>query len=146
MDPHARPVDEVIHPLTEDECWTLLGQQELGRLAFHLGDEVDIRPINYVVDAPRRRLIFRTAEGDKLLGVVMDSDVAFEIDEITGDHASSVVVHGNARRLEGREADVVEQLPLRPWVPTEKWHVVAIEPRSVTGRTFDLSRPWQHLR
>ena len=37
-------------------------------------------PINYATDG--RRLYFKTAEGSKLLGIVMNEDVAFEIDHI----------------------------------------------------------------
>ena len=33
-----------------DECWELLGAHALGRLAFHLADQVHVTPINYVVD------------------------------------------------------------------------------------------------
>ena len=34
-----------------DECWELLRAHAMGRLAFHLADEVHITPINYVVAA-----------------------------------------------------------------------------------------------
>ncbi|XVX19995.1 pyridoxamine 5'-phosphate oxidase family protein [Actinomycetota bacterium] len=140
-----RPTEEVIHNLSEDECWDLLSKHEFGRLAFHLAGDVDIRPINYVVHD--RQILFITAPGDKLLGIVMNSDVAFEIDEVLKDeHAMSVIVHGNARHLDGPDAQIIEQLPLRPWVPTAKYDVVAITPSFVTGKRFDLSRPWSHMR
>ena len=42
-------------------------------------------PINYAVEGGS--LLFRTAEGNKLLSVVMGSDVAFEIDHYGGDSA-----------------------------------------------------------
>ena len=92
------------------------------------------------------RLIFRTAEGSKLLGVVMNSDVAFEIDHITEDSATSVVLRGSAVVLEGDEADFVDTLPLRPWVDTTKLVVVCITPTEISGRTFQLHRPWLHMR
>ena len=57
-------------------------------------DQVHITPINYVVD--KDTLLFRTAEGSKLLGVVMDEDVAFEIDGENGHIAWSVIVRGTA--------------------------------------------------
>ena len=41
--------------LTDDDCWEMLHAQEFGRLAFHLADEVHLVPINYAVDADRRR-------------------------------------------------------------------------------------------
>ncbi len=86
-----------LHP---DECWEFLAAREFGRLAYHLIDEVHIVPINYAVDD--RRLVFLTAEGSKLLGLTMNSDVAFEVDEIEGEQAVSVIVPRTrppARRL-----------------------------------------------
>lgn len=136
---------EPVHALSEDECWDFLHEQEFGRLAFHLLDEVHLVPLNYAVDHDRR-LIFRTAEGSKLLGLTINDDVAFEIDSFTDTLAKSVVARGRARHLEGRDADATDQLPLRPWVNTAKFNVVAIEVDEITGRTFELDRPWLHMR
>ena len=133
--------DEVVTELTQDECWEMLGEEEFGRLAFRLVDEVHIAPINYV--AAGGCLLFRTAEGDKLLSVVMGAEVAFEIDRYSQDSARSVVVRGSARLLPEDEARHVDLLPLRSWLPTLKYNVVEIEPMVVTGRAFDLSRPWR---
>ena len=109
-------------------------------MAFHLVGEVHIAPINYAVDG--ERILFMTAEGSKLLGITMNADVAFEVDEVTDDHAMSVIVRGRARELEGSEKYVVEQLPVRPWVNTPKYGVVSITVEEITGRRFDLRRPW----
>ena len=130
--------------LTEGECWEMLSREEFGRLAFHLAGEVHITPINYVVDG--RRLLFRTAEGGKLLGVAMNDDVAFEIDDFGDTLASSVVLRGRASILEGPDADIVDNLPLRPWVPTTKLMVVEIRVDEISGRKFTLQRPWLHAR
>ena len=134
-----------ISELHEDECWEFLREQEFGRLAFHLLDEVHIVPLNYAVD-PHQRLVFRTAEGSKLLGLTINDDVAFEIDEFTDDWARSVVVRGRATTLEGRDKDATDQLPLRPWVDTAKFNVIAIEVEEINGRRFELTRPWLHMR
>jgi nitroimidazol reductase NimA-like FMN-containing flavoprotein (pyridoxamine 5'-phosphate oxidase superfamily) len=123
----------------------MLHAQEFGRLAFHLLDEVHIVPLNYAVDQDRR-IIFRTAEGSKLLGLTINDDVAFEVDEFSEDLATSVVLRGRARHLEGRDADATDQLPLRPWVNTAKYNVVAIEVDEINGRRFELTRPWLHMR
>ncbi len=130
--------------LDEETSWGMLHDQEFGRLAFHLADEVHLVPINYAVD-DRRRIVFRTSEGSKLLGLTMNADVAFEIDEYTEDLARSVVVRGRARQLEGDEEDETEQLPLRPWINTAKFNVIAIEVDEITGRQFELNRPWLHM-
>ena len=137
--------DSPVSVLTTDECWDLIRGREFGRLAFHLADEVHIVPLNYAVDH-LGRIVFRTAEGSKLLGLTMDADVAFEIDELDEDHARSVVVRGRARALDGSEADEAEQLPLRPWVASVKLNVVAITVDEISGRAFSLHRPWRHLR
>lgn len=136
--------DEVVQQLTEEQCWQELNTHEFGRLAFHLADEVTIVPVNYCTD--NGALYFRTAEGSKLLGVTMNPDVAFEIDNFLGDTAMSVIVRGRAVEVEGPEKAAAEQLPLRPWVPTAKYSIVKIEVTEVSGRHFDLSKPWEHMR
>jgi nitroimidazol reductase NimA-like FMN-containing flavoprotein (pyridoxamine 5'-phosphate oxidase superfamily) len=136
--------DEVVTDLTLEECWQMLRDEEFGRLAYRLVDEVHITPINYAVDGGT--LLFRTAEGNKLLAVVMGSEVAFEIDRYGEESARSVVVRGVARLLPEDEAHRAENVPLRPWVPTLKYNVVEIQPKVVSGRAFELSRPWLHLR
>ena len=147
-DPSMDDDDETQSPitrLTDEQCWDLVRSKEFGRLAYHLAGEVHLVPINYATDG--ERLFFRTAEGSKLLGIVMNEDCAFEIDEVTDETATSVVMRGRARLLEGQEETAVESLPLRPWVPTLKFNVVAITPNDdeITGRTFHLKRPWTHL-
>ncbi|CCH79508.1 conserved hypothetical protein [Nostocoides japonicum T1-X7] len=137
--------ETAVRALDDTECWELLRGEEFARLAFHLAGEVHIVPLNYATDGGR--LFFRTAEGSKLLGVTMNDDVALEIDHFDdeAEKAWSVVVRGNATVLEGSAADVVEELPLRPWVPTAKYVVVAITPGEITGRAFRISKPWQHM-
>ena len=136
--------DGVTRELTYDECWEALSGEEFGRLAFLLGDEINLVPINYAVDG--ETLLFRTAEGSKLLGVVMHPEVVFEIDRFSDEEALSVIIHGTARKLEEDEEHRAESVPLRPWVDTEKYNVVEIAPSRVTGRHFDLNRPWLKMR
>ena len=136
--------DDAVRVLTPDQCWEVLRAEEFGRLAFALVDEIHITPINYAVDDDV--LLFRTAEGSKLLSVVMGGDVAFEVDRYGEESARSVVVRGSARLLPEDEAHRAENVPLRPWVPTLKYNVVEIIPEVVSGREFHLERPWLHLR
>ena len=135
--------DETVTELSLEECWQMLREEELGRLAFRMVDEVHIAPVNFAVD--HDTLLFRTAGGEKLLAVAMGSEVAFEVDRWTEDTARSVVVRGSARILSEEEEHRAENLPLRPWVGSPKYNVVEITPRVVTGRAFRLSRPWLHL-
>jgi uncharacterized protein len=136
--------EDVITELDQEECWAALHAEEFGRLAYRLGDEVNLVPLNYAVDGDT--LLFRTAEGSKLLAIVMHPDVVFEIDSYDEDSAQSVIVRGRARLLEEDEAHRAESTRLRPWLPTLKYNVVEIVPVQVTGRRFDLSRPWLHMK
>jgi nitroimidazol reductase NimA-like FMN-containing flavoprotein (pyridoxamine 5'-phosphate oxidase superfamily) len=136
--------DQIVTELTSEECWEMLRAEEFGRLAYRLVDEVHITPINYAVQGGS--LLFRTAEGNKLLAVVMGSEVAFEIDRFDEESARSVVVRGTARLLAEDEAHRADNVPLRPWTTTLKYNVVEIQPQVVSGRAFELSRPWLHLR
>jgi nitroimidazol reductase NimA-like FMN-containing flavoprotein (pyridoxamine 5'-phosphate oxidase superfamily) len=135
---------DVIRVLTPEECWDILRAEEFGRFAFRLVDEIHITPINYAVDG--ETMLFRTAEGSKLLGVVMGSPIAFEVDRYDEEWARSVVVRGHTRLLDEHEEHRSEHVPLRPWVPTLKYNVVEIIPEVVSGREFRLERPWLHLR
>ncbi len=128
--------EDPISELTADECWEMLRTHSFGRLAFHLGPEVHLTPINYAVEG--RKLLFRTAPGNKLVGVTMNSDVVFEIDEYDAVSARSVIVRGVARRLDEDQQHRADEVPLRPWVPTAKYEVVEIQPEEVTGRAFFL--------
>jgi Pyridoxamine 5'-phosphate oxidase len=78
--------------LEPDECWRLLREADVGRLAVSIGDRPDIFPINHVVDG--ETVVFKTLDGTKLSGAVFERSVAFEAggyDAWTGD-AWSVVV------------------------------------------------------
>jgi nitroimidazol reductase NimA-like FMN-containing flavoprotein (pyridoxamine 5'-phosphate oxidase superfamily) len=123
--------------LSSEECWQLLRSSSLGRLAVSVGGEPDIYPVNYV--ASDGNLIFRTAQGTKLLELTVNKRVAFETDGVGRDEAWSVVVKGTARALEKQsEIDAADELPLRPLIPTLKYIFVEITPTQVTGRRFPL--------
>ena len=125
--------------LSVEDCWTLLRDEEFGRLAYRLVDEVHVVPINYAVDD--RSLLFRTASGGKLLAAALESDVALEIDWHDDRAAWSVVARGHLSRLPEDQAHRIDDLPRRSWVPTLKYDVVELVPTAVTGRRFRLQRP-----
>jgi nitroimidazol reductase NimA-like FMN-containing flavoprotein (pyridoxamine 5'-phosphate oxidase superfamily) len=126
-----------VQNLTDDECWDLLISSSFGRLAMSISGEPDIYPVNFVT--ADSRLVFRTAEGTKLLELTVNNRVAFEIDGIGRSEAWSVVVRGEARILDKQaEIEAADQLPLRPLIPTLKYIYVEITPTRVTGRRFQL--------
>lgn len=122
---------------TDEQSLERLASKSFGRLAFHVGGRVEIFPVNY--HAHDRRILFRTAPGTKLAGTIIASDVAFQVDEITGASAWSVIAHGRPRHLE-REAEIEEAaaLPLRPWLPTSKREFVEITIDRISGREYRL--------
>lgn len=124
-----------ITELTPDECWTVLGENSLGRLAVTAAGTVDIFPVNYATSDGM--LYFRTAPGTKLLELAINDRVAFEIDGYTEVEAWSVVVKGRAERVELQsEIDAADRLPLDPWLPTLKYRWVRVIPVELTGRRF----------
>lgn len=130
------PVEEnPVRVLCDDEAWDLLSGVALGRLVTAGGGQVEIFPINFV--AQDRSVLFRTAEGTKLFGAVMNDSVLFEADDHTDAGGWSVIVRGTARVLSTaadiREADRAQ---LVPWIPTEKLRYVRITPNDVSGRHF----------
>jgi nitroimidazol reductase NimA-like FMN-containing flavoprotein (pyridoxamine 5'-phosphate oxidase superfamily) len=133
--------DQTTEWLSPDECWALLRDAEVGRLAIAVMNRPDIFPVNYVVD--HGTVVFRTAEGTKLAGAVLGHAVAFEVDgyDPVGGEAWSVVLKGRALELT-KLLDVFEatDLPLFPWHNSPKPRFVRIEPDSVTGRRFHATK------
>lgn len=123
--------------LSANECWDLLLSASFGRLAVSVAGEPNIFPVNFV--AADGKLVFRTAEGTKLLELTVNERIAFETDGIGREEAWSVVVKGTARILEKQsEIEAADQLPLHPLIPTLKYTFVEITPVETTGRRFIL--------
>ena len=126
-----------IEILKEDEALELMGDHQLGRLVVRIKDDFDIYPLNYVVN--EGKIHFRTAEGSKLFTVSINDRVLFEADEHTEDKAWSVIVKGRARILQRTdEIQEADELPLKPWLPTQKYNYVEITPEEISGRRFQL--------
>jgi uncharacterized protein len=125
---------QIIH-LDDGEMWSLLKRTPMGRLALSAAGELDIFPVNYVVD--EGSLLFRTAAGTKLVELTVNNAVAFEIDGHDATTAWSVVVKGRAARLDHQsDIDRADTLPLTPWIPTLKHTYVRVTPTSLSGRSF----------
>ncbi|MDQ1607606.1 MAG: uncharacterized protein QOE16_338 [Microbacteriaceae bacterium] len=132
--------DPGVQSLSERDCWALLSEATLGRLAVTTDDGVDIFPVNYLVN--NRSVLFRSAPGSKLLQLTEHPTVAFEVDDTRHRRALwSVVVKGVAQRL-GFDSDIEQSgiLALQSLNPTEKSNYIRIIPQTITGRRFEVPR------
>src|SRR4051794_9668259 len=120
--------------IPRDECFELLAQAPIGRLAVNgrAGSPLVV-PVNFVVD--REDIVFRSDPGRKLRDVV-DRPVSFEIDAIDPVHRTgwSVLVEGIAY-----ESEPPAGVELEPWAPGPKAHWVRVVPGSISGRRIRRS-------
>jgi uncharacterized protein len=129
--------------LSDDESWDLLKSAALGRLVTRIGDQLEIFPVNFVTQ--NGTVLFRTAEGTKLFGTVMNDKVLFEVDDHTVAEGWSVVIRGTARVLTAAdEIHEADRAQLLPWVATEKLRFVRITPNEVSGRRFTFGPEPEH--
>ncbi len=128
-----------IEHLTSSECWQLLRDATIGRVAVVRDGEPDIFPVNHAVD--HGTVVYRTGTGT-LFKATLHKNVAFEVDGFEDDTAWSVVLHGRAS--ESRQiTQLIESfsVPVAPWQPGAKPRFIRIEPREISGRRFKVVRP-----
>lgn len=136
-------MDEPVETLPADECWHLLANDGVGRLATAIVSPVtgevepDIFPINFHVHDGA--VLFRTGPGSKLIDLTAQPAVAFQTDGRRGRSYWSIVVRGRARRL-AFDSDIEQSGILETFAahPTEKWNYVRIEVDSITGIRFRI--------
>lgn len=123
--------------LDEDQSWRLLAHTSHGRVATSVAGLIDIVPVNYGVH--NQKLFLRTAPGNKLAAMTINSKIAFEVDGILADEAWSVVVHGTATVLT-TESEIAEarESGVSPWIPTQKDFWIRVHVDSISGRHFQL--------
>jgi uncharacterized protein len=126
--------------LTRSECFDLLADEHLGRVAVvdDLGPMVV--PVNFVLD--RHTVLFRTDEGTKLDAAARGGRVAFEVDGTDAATRTgwSVMVRGEAVEVtDPAELARLRELALEPWAPGAKARYVRILPAAVTGRRISAA-------
>jgi nitroimidazol reductase NimA-like FMN-containing flavoprotein (pyridoxamine 5'-phosphate oxidase superfamily) len=132
--------DDGVTILPEHECWDLLAGVALGRVVTSVDDQPEIFPVNYVVQD--RTVLFRTAEGTKLVSTARNNRVVFEVDDHNVAEGWSVIVKGRARSLRTNEQiEEAERAQLLPWTTSEKTHYVRVIPEMITGRRFRFGPP-----
>lgn len=122
--------------LTTAQCMELLGSSPIGRLGVIVAGRPEIYPVNHTVFDGN--ILFRTGSGTKLDAAV-DQHVSFEVDGLDADTktAWSVLVAGVAAEIaELHKVLDLLRLPVFPWEPGAKPHLLTIHPESITGRRF----------
>ncbi len=131
--------NEVVTTLSDSESLELLSSKSFGRLVVRRKDDMDLFPLNYIVH--EGAIYFRTAEGSKLFTLTLNDDVLFEADHVDHDHqhAWSVIIKGSAHTVDSNEeCSKLDELDLKPWLPTRKYNYVKVEPKHISGRKFNL--------
>ncbi|MDO5677910.1 MAG: pyridoxamine 5'-phosphate oxidase family protein [Propionibacteriaceae bacterium] len=113
--------------LDSEECWALLGETEVGRIAWTGEEGIIIVPVNYQLSG--RTVVFHTAPGSPLSKLVDGREVSFQVDEIDRESAIgwSVLVHGTA-------GPAGEGAVNTSWLEGEKTVGVAVSATSIGGR------------
>ena len=111
--------------LSESECWDVLANETVGRLAVVSKGRPDIFPVNFGCD--ERAIVIYSNMGHKLLSA-SGAVVAFEVDRADprSKMAYSVVLHGPATVEPGDEEGFAWSGP--------KDFQIRIDPLEVTGR------------
>jgi nitroimidazol reductase NimA-like FMN-containing flavoprotein (pyridoxamine 5'-phosphate oxidase superfamily) len=138
MTTHLDQSDNRLEVLSEDQCRELLASQELGRVAFTIGDVTEIFPVNYATDG--LIVVFRTAPGTKLAQVTA-SGVSFEVDQwdAVTKVGWSVVLQGVAQQVTTGSDPFSTALragSVQALAPGEHDHWIAIYPSEISGRRF----------
>ena len=131
----ADPPPGQIRELTRSECFGLLANGQLGRVAVTDDHGPLVFPVNYVLD--RHTVVFRTEPGTKLHAASRGSRVCFEADGLDAAARTgwSVIVRGEITEVTDRaELARLRELPLQPWAPGARDHYVRILPAVLTGR------------
>ncbi|HHT12734.1 MAG TPA: pyridoxamine 5'-phosphate oxidase family protein [Propionibacterium sp.] len=113
--------------LDQDECWALLGETEVGRIAWQGNAGIVVVPVNYQLSD--RTIVFHTAPDSALAKLADGRDLSFQVDEIDRDSAIgwSVLVHGTAGPADASVANT-------SWLEGERTMGVAITASSIDGR------------
>ena len=138
MTTHLDPANQPLEVLSEDQCRELLASRDLGRIAFSIGDQPEIFPVNYAADG--LAVVFRTAPDTKLQMSIM-ARVAFEVDDWDPDSRVgwSVVLKGVAEEVTTGIDPFSAALRARPvfsLAPGVRESWIAIYPSEISGRRF----------
>ncbi len=120
-----------------DECIKMLGDHTFGRVGMKIADEPVILPVFYTLVGGE--VVFRTDPGTKLIAAVLETRVAFEVDDAAD--GWSVLVVGRAHEMRSGSSDTASAHDRLEnyWPSGERDRVVRIEIEKVTGRRLHRS-------
>jgi nitroimidazol reductase NimA-like FMN-containing flavoprotein (pyridoxamine 5'-phosphate oxidase superfamily) len=122
--------------LTTEECLDLLRQNSFGRVGLKIAEDLTILPVYYA--SAGDDIVFRTDPGTKLIAAVLDTRVAFEVDDRNDGWSVLVTGHAHEVRAESDAADARERLD-QFWADGNRERVVRIEIERITGRRLQPS-------
>ena len=124
--------------LGREECLRLLGAAKVGRVVVLTpGGTPVIRPVNYVLDGASQSVVFRCAEGTKLVSLLHAARAWFEVDAIDPVDCTgwSVIVAGVTEAVtRADEIRRLDGLALDSWVASPGAVWIRVRARVVSGR------------
>lgn len=135
---HGSPGTDV-DDLSVSECWLLLREVPIGRIALRGSDEIEVFPVNHLVDGGT--IVFRTAQGTKLRLIGNGAACTFEADEIDVAEriVRSVVLKGTAKPLSSHDEITASfDMEVPSWQAGPKPTYVRLTPHAVSGRRFPI--------
>lgn len=121
--------------LSDDRCWELIAGAGIGRLGISISDLPEIFPVNYFSGG--QSVVFRSAVGTKLQGLVSNRHVVFEVDSVGDLHNWSVTIKGVAVVKDSTYVNRPAEDALPPWNPVSEFFFVEVVPTEITGRQFE---------
>lgn len=120
--------------LSRQECFELLAEKVVGRVAFVDADGPVVLPVNYALD--NETVLFRTSASSLLAAHLRDGTVAFQVDEVdeVTESGWSVLLRGVATFEQPKGTGPANHPRPSPWVQGSRNLVVRISPHVLTGR------------
>jgi uncharacterized protein len=137
--------DAGLEVLPAAECERLLSSVPVGRIVFTERALPAILPVNFLFDGDA--ILIRVSDGSTLAAAARDAVVAFEVDDFDAEYHQgwSVVVVGHAQEVTDPDAyRRLAELPLRPWAPGTRDHIIRIPLDILRGRR--IPAPADRLR
>lgn len=127
--------DEGLELLEEKECFELLAQGLVGRVALSMRALPVVFPVNYVLD--NSTIVFRTGPGLKLAAASDGVVVAFEVDDWdapTRTGWSVLAIGVGSLLVDPAEIQRASSLGLSTWAEGDRQALVKIPVEMISGR------------